>query len=416
MPDGRERGRLWVATELYYPEETSTAYILSKLGEGLAADQPVSVLCAQPNYERKGENAPARESVRGVSIVRVNHPRLDRNSIIGRTINVFIVALRIFARAVSELRSGDVVIVVTNPPLLPFAIYAAAVLRRASVVLLVHDLFPEAAILAGLLKPHGFLTALWRSATDWLFRRVARIVVIGRDAAELVAARVPDGMARVRVIPNWADVEDVRPSMPSDNPLLESLGLSGRFVLGYAGNMGRVHDIQLLIDAARAFRKTAPDVHMLFIGNGFKHAIVNAAANEPDANVTVLGPLHRSEQDVFLNACHVSVMALAPGMAGIGVPSRLYNVLAAGKPVIAAVDADSEPARVIREERIGLQTPPGDCAAFVRAVETVRCDPTFLAEAGARARRAAVERFSFPKTIAAYRSMLAELRSQTSSA
>jgi glycosyltransferase involved in cell wall biosynthesis len=345
-----------------------------------------------------------------VDIVRVAHPRLDRDRIVGRSINVLVVTARIFLRAIREFRARDVVIVVTNPPALPFAIHLAARIRRASVVLLMHDLYPEAAILAGVLRRSSPLARVWRRASDWLSRHVDRVVVLGRDAAELIAARQPDGESRVRVIGNWADTDDVRPADPAGNALLRSAGLDGRFVLGYVGNMGRVHDIELLLAAARALRATAPDVHFLFIGSGAKAGLVVQAAAEPGSNVTMLGPRDRGEQDLFLNACHVSVMALAAGMAGVGVPSRLYNVLAAGKPVVAAVDEDSEPARVLREERIGLQTPPGDVPAFVRAVESLRRDGTFLGEAGVRARRAAVERFGFDKVLAAYFELLSGLR------
>jgi colanic acid biosynthesis glycosyl transferase WcaI len=399
---------LWIATEIYYPEETSTGYLLTKLAEGLGADGRVSVLCAQPSYEHRGVQVASCERVNGVTVIRVAHPRLNRNRLIGRAINVLIVTLRLFLRALREFRGGDAVIVVTNPPLLPFAIYAAAAFRGVSVVLLVHDLYPEAAILAGILAPGGVAAQLWRRASDWLFRRVSRIVVLGRDAAELIADRMPDGVARILVIPNWADVDDVRPRSPDENALLRSLGLNGRFVLGYAGNMGRVHDIEMLIAAARALRASAPDVHLLFIGSGSKADLVAAAAADAGSNVSMLGPRQRSEQDVFLNACHVSIMALAPGMGGVGVPSRLYNVLAAGRPLVAAVDPHSEPARVLREDRIGIQTAPGDLGAFVQAIESVRSDPLFLSEAGARARRAAVERFAFARTLAAYRQALAE--------
>jgi colanic acid biosynthesis glycosyl transferase WcaI len=400
---------VWIATEIYYPEETSTGYLLTKLAEGLGAQDRVAVLCAQPSYERRAARVPYRERVNGVDIVRVAHPRLNRNSLIGRAINVLTVALGVFSKALREFRRGDVVIVVTNPPMLPFAIYAAAALHRVSVVLLVHDLYPEAAILAGVLSPNGAMTRLWRRASDWLFRRVARIVVLGRDAAELIATRMPDGAARIRVITNWADVDEIRPGLPADNALLRSLGLTDRFVLGYAGNMGRVHDIELLVDAARAFRVSAPDVHLLFIGSGLKAGLVAAAGAAPASNVTLVGPRERSEQDVFLNACHISVMALAPGMAGVGVPSRLYNVLAAGRPVVAAVDPESEPARVLREYHIGIQTRPGHLDEFVRAIESMRADPSFLSEAGSRARTVAVDHFAFSQTLEAYRRLVAEL-------
>jgi colanic acid biosynthesis glycosyl transferase WcaI len=401
-------GRVWVATELYYPEKTSTGFLMTKLAEGLAASGSVGVLCAQPSYERRGEEAPAREHINGTEIFRVKHPRFDRARILGRVLNVAAVTPRMFIRALREFRRGDIAFVLTNPPLLPFAIYMAGKLRGVRVTLVVHDVYPEAAILAGVLKPGRPPARLWRTANNWLFRRMDRIVVLGRDTRRIFAQRLNDGEGRLRVIGNWADTDDVRPADISENTLLNSLGIRGRFVLGYAGNMGRVHDIELLLAAARRLRDVAPDVHFLFVGNGVKEPSVKAEAARPNSNVTLVGPMDRDQQQTFLNACHVAVMALAPGMSGIGVPSRLYNILAAGRPIIAAVDGDSEPSLVLQEEDVGIQVPPGNVDAFVGAVVKLRSDPTYLKQAGERARRAATERFGFPQTLAAYRGLLNE--------
>lgn len=399
-------GTLWIATEIYYPEKTSTGYLLTKLAEGLASNGRVGVLCAQPSYEQRGHRAPSRERVNGVGIVRVPHPGFDRGRISGRLLNVIGVTLRMFIRALKELRKGDVSIVVTNPPLLPLAIYAAARVRRVPVVLLVHDIYPEAAILAGVLRANGIVARIWAAANRWLLRHVDSIVVLGRDTLNLVAAKVPDGSARVRVIPNWADTDEVHPSAARENPLLHALKLQDRFVLGYAGNIGRVHDIEMLLDAARHLETEVPDAHILFVGDGAKDVAIKSATQANVGNVTLVGPMDRSEQCVFLNACDIAIMAFTPGMAGVGVPSRLYNVLAAGRPVLAAVDAESEPALVIREEDVGLQVPPGNARAFADAVMKMRSDPSYLEGAGVRARRAAVDRFGFPQVLAAYTDLL----------
>lgn len=400
--------RLWIATELYYPEKTSTGFLFTKLAEGLAVSGTVGVLCAQPSYERRGEDAPRRERVNDVDIFRVSHPRFNRASLIGRALNVAAVTPRMFFEALRRLRRGDVAIVVTNPPLLPFAVYAAAKLRGVPVTLVVHDVYPEAAILAGILEPAGALARIWRAANNWLFRRMDRIVVLGRDTYRLLAERLPDGPARLRIIGNWADADDVHPQDTAGNSLLRRLGLESRFVLGYAGNMGRVHDIELLLKAAERLRAAAPDVHLLFVGSGAKDDQVRAVAAQPGSNVTLVGAMDRDEQPVFLNACHVSIMALAPGMSGVGVPSRLYNALAAGRPFVAAVDADSEPSLVLREEDVGVQVTPGDADAFVDAVLTMRSDPGYLRAAGERARHAATTRFGFPEILDAYRRLLGE--------
>jgi glycosyltransferase involved in cell wall biosynthesis len=401
--------RLWFATELYYPEATSTAYILTKLAESLAKWGPVGVLCAQPNYELKGRTAPRVETVNGVKVFRVSHPKLDRAGILRRLVNLVVVTVQLFARALLQFRKGDVVVVVTNPPALPFAILFAAKVRGVVTVLLVHDVYPDAAVISGLVRADGFVVRLWRGANGWLLRHADRVVVLGRDARELVCTSLRGHVEKVQVIENWADSDSILPASIHENELVRELGLEGRFILGYAGNIGRVHDIRTLLDAAERLRIDCPDVQMVFVGSGAKEADVRVASSQPGSNVTFVGPLPRERQQVFLNACHVSILAMAPGMAGVGVPSRLYNALAAGRPLIVVADKESEPARVISEEGAGLQVDPGDVPSLVAAIRKLKSDPIALVEAGRQARRAAVKRFSLSNAVTSYRALLGGL-------
>jgi glycosyltransferase involved in cell wall biosynthesis len=401
--------RLWFATELFYPEATSTAYILTKLAESLAKWGPVGVLCAQPNYELKGQTAPRVEVVNDVEVFRVSHPKLDRAGILRRLVNLVVVTVQLFAKALLQFRRGDVVVVVTNPPALPFAILFAAKARGVSTVLLVHDVYPDAAVISGLVRADRSIVRIWRRANGWLLRHVDRVVVLGRDARELVCTSLRGRREKVRLIENWADSDLVFPVAIQENGLVRELGLEGRFILGYAGNIGRVHDVPTLLGAAERLRMDCPDVQMVFVGSGAKEADVRVASSRPGANVTFVGPLPRERQQEFLNACHVSILAMAPGMAGVGVPSRLYNALAAGRPLIVVADKDSEPARVVSEEGAGLQVDPGDITSLVAAIRKLKSDPIALAEAGRRARRAAVKRFSFSSVVDSYRALLGEL-------
>jgi glycosyltransferase involved in cell wall biosynthesis len=402
------RPTAWIASEIYYPEETSTGYLLTRLAEGLALHGDVAVLCAQPSYERRGMRVPGHETRNGVAIHRVGHPRFPRASVSGRIANMAVVTLGMFFSALRRLRRGDIVIVVTNPPLLPFAISLAAFLRGARVALLLHDLYPEAAILAGVVGPRSPIARLWRAATTALLRRVDRVIALGRDAADLLSPRTGDPR-KVVIIPNWADVDDVRPADPAENEMLRQLGLQDRFVLGYAGNMGRVHDVEMLARVSELLRTRVPRAHLLVVGSGAKAGLLEHRASGAAPNVTLAGPRPRDDQQVFLNACHVAIMALIPGMAGVGVPSRLYNVMAAGKPMIAAIDPHSEPALVLREERIGVCTRPGDEEDFVRAVELYERDTRRRKEEGERARAAAERDFRFGHIVERYRQMLTEL-------
>ena len=176
---------------------------------------------------------------------------------------------------------------------------------------------------------------------------------------DLVLRRCDKDQCRVAVISNWADVENVRPEPRAQNRLLRQHGLLDKFVVQYAGNMGRVHDMEGLVRCAEGLRQH-DKIHLLILGAGAKKAwLERAIADGRLTNVTVLPPFPRSASSECLNACDVAINALIPGMQGVSVPSRTYNILAAGKPIIAATDRDSELAMVIREEDVGWVVAPG---------------------------------------------------------
>lgn len=398
-------GRVFVVSELYYPEETSTGYLLTKTAEGIARTMPVSVICSQPTYSARGQTAPSREIRNGVAIERCGGTTFDKDGLLGRILNAITISFLVTWRAFRRFRRGDAILVVTNPPFLPFGIALASRFSRARCALLIHDVYPEVLTAAGMGSPHSPLSRILAVATRWLYARVDRIVVLGRDMGELAARKLSRDADKVVLIPNWAAGE-VHPSPKAGNELLHRLGLGDAFVIQYAGNMGRTHGLETLVGAAR--RLAARPVHWLFIGSGAKKAwLVEQAVATP--NLTVLDSLPRSDRNLFLNACDVAIISFVPGMAGVSVPSRMYDIMAAGKPIIAVADPESELARVVTEEQIGWVVAPDDVGGLCAVVDSIYAQPHLVAEYGARARTAALEKYQLAHAIAKYSSLLQEL-------
>lgn len=403
----RDRRRLWVVSELYAPEETSTGYVLTRIAEALVADFDVRVLCGQPTYSRRGVRAPVREIRNGVAVRRCAGTTLDKNLLAGRLMNLATVGTSMFVNAARKFRRDDVVLVVTTPPLLPFLTLLAAKLRGARCVLLVHDVYPDVMVATGMIRRGSIAHTIGAALNRWLYRFVAQLIVLGRDMAALARGKMPqDRWHRIAIIPNWADVDDIRPEPKALNPLLAELGLEHSFVVQYAGNMGRPNDLDVIVGAADRLRDST-GIHFVVLGGGARRARLEAdVARLGLHNVTMLPPRPRSEQHVFLNACDVALISLVSGMQGVGVPSRLYNTLAAGRPVIVISDEGAEPALAIREIGAGWVVRPGDVDGLVTAITDARSNPRRLNEMGARARRAAEEQYSFPRILDEYRTLL----------
>lgn len=402
------RRRLWVISELYYPEETSTGYYLTRIAEGLAKDFDVMAVSGQPNYSARGVLAPKRERRKGVEIFRVAGTTLDKNVIIFRIINMLTLSFSVFLTAVWRFRPKDRVLVVTNPPAVPFIVALAAQLRGSVYSLLIHDNYPEILVAAGKARETSLFTRSLSYLNRWLYKHAAKIIVVGRDMDELVSKKISGLDVPIAVIPNWAELETVSPAERSENALLADLNLLEKFVVLYAGNMGPPNDLASIVEAAAIFQEEKnEDIHFVFIGAGVKRSwLVKQVEARHLSNITVLDPKPRSEQAVFLNACDLSLVSLVDKMLGVSMPSRTYNILAAGKPILAIADAFSEVARIVDEESVGWVVAPGDAPGVVSAIEDASGRRNELDEMGKRARQAAEEKYSLEVAIEKYRSAI----------
>jgi glycosyltransferase involved in cell wall biosynthesis len=183
--------------------------------------------------------------------------------------------------------------------------------------------------------------------------------------------------------------------------LLKELGIQDKFVVLFAGNIGRVQGIQLIIETVTLLQEY-PQICFLFIGSGALEALLRQEMERRNLrNILVLPNQPRESQNLFLNACDITMLSLSQNMLGMGVPSRLYNYMAAGKPVIGVVEIESEPGRVIDEEEIGWVVPPGDPVLLADVIlQASRSD--LLAEMGNRARNAALLHYSQKRIVSMY--------------
>ena len=397
------RQRLWVVSELYYPEETSTGYYLTRIAEGLSADFDVKALCGQPTYSARGLVAPKHERHKDVEIFRASGTRLDKNVIPFRLINMLTLGLSVLFKALRNFQRGDRVLVVTTPPSMPFVVAFAALTKGAGYTLLIHDNYPVILIATRKSKPDSMLVRFMAHANRWLYKSAAKIIVVGRDMRELVGRKTEGLDVPIANIPNWAELETVSPAPRHDNSLLAELGLSDKLVLLYAGNMGHPNDMESIIDSAEALQDEG-DIHFIFLGTGVKRKwLERSVAERKLQNVTVLDPRPRSEQNIFLNACDVALVSLVSKMVGVSMPSRTYNILAAGKPILALAERDSEIARVVEEDGVGWVVPPEDAEMLTKTILEILQRRDQLPVMGEAARKAALERYSLETAIERYR-------------
>jgi glycosyltransferase involved in cell wall biosynthesis len=299
---------------------------------------------------------------------------------------------------------------VTTPFVLPYPVTLAAKLRGAAAVLLIYDLYPEALEVAGLLRPGSLLAKAIRFANGVLFGSLAAIITIGRDVEAILLAYGNVESSRIKFIPNWALMPIGYREMAADNPYRRGFG--GKLVVGLSGNLGFTHSATTVYEAARLLEGDE-NIHFLLSGwgSGWKQ-LTELCARAPLDNVTLTDRVADSELEALLSAADVWIIPYRRNVAGVSVPSRIYNLLAVGRPAIVAAETHSEAAMMLKEANIGWVVKPEDPADLADAI---RSAATNREETRARGRSAALaaQHYTYERAIASYRQVMDDVLSGT---
>ncbi len=396
------RRRLLVLNQYYAPGFEATAYLLSQLCAALAEDFDVTVVTGKLAVPHAG---PGRTSLNGVEVVRVRSTAFDRSNLPLRALN-YMTYLGASLWAGMRARKPAVVLCMTDPPVI--ADVALLVARRFRVPLMVvsQDVFPEIAVELKRLKSR-FLVETLRALIRLYLRRADRIVAIGDTMRRrLVEKGAPP--ERITVIPNWVDTAAITPAA-KNNDWSRKHDLADRFVVMHSGNVGHAQNLDALVRATTLLRDL-DDLVVAIIGGGARHAALVELAERLEADhVEFLGYQPRELLSLSLSAADLHVVGLARGLSGYVVPSRLYGVLAAGRPVIVAADPDSETSRVVRQEGCGVVVPPGRPELLAETIRAAYDGDLDLAEMGRRGREYVVREADRTVAFDRYRKVLGEL-------
>jgi colanic acid biosynthesis glycosyl transferase WcaI len=373
------RPRLLVLNQYYWPGVEATAQLLTELCEALAREYEVTVVTGRL---RGSEDAPGEEVRNGVRVLRVHSSAYDRAVLSRRGLNYLTYLARATVRALG-LRRPDVILTMTDPPMVGALAVVLGRLRGAPVVVVSEDVFPEIAVELKRLR-NPAVVALLGAITRFSLRRADRVVAIGETMSKRLEAKgVP--RARMRVIPNWVDTAALTPQ-PRDNEWSREHGLTGRFVVMHSGNVGHAQDLDNLIRAT-TFLRDLDDLRALIVGSGARHAAEVELAGRLDADAVSFLPYQPRELlPQSLSSADVHFVGLGRGLAGYVVPSRLYGILAVGRPVVVAADAESETARAVEEAGCGLVVPPGRPDLLAAALRELHAGVHDLEELGRRGR------------------------------
>jgi len=401
--EGNRRPRLLVLNQYYWPGVEATAQLLTELCEALAEEYEVEVVTGVLHGHEDDPRELERNDVR---IVRVSSTSYERSELVHRAANYFSY-LGSALSYVLKAPAPDLVICMTDPPIV--GDLGVIVGRRfdAPVLVISQDVFPEIATELGRLG-NPAVVAVLRGLVGAYLRRADRIVAIGETMRERLEAKGASP-ERVRVIPNWVDTTAITPQ-PRENQWAERHGLVSKFVVMHSGNVGHAQDLDSLVRAA-TFLRDLDDLRIVIAGFGARHAEMVALARRLEVGdlVRFFDYQPRDRLPLSLSSADLHVVGLAKGLAGYVVPSRLYGILSAARPVVVAADEESETARIVAEVGCGLVIPPGRPELLARTVRAAREGAYDLAEMGERGRRYVEREADRSVAMARYRVVVADL-------
>ena len=388
--------RILLLNQYYSPDTSATAALARDVVDALsAAGHTVTVLSGRPSYdpaERFSWRWLRREVKGEVSVERVGSFAFSRHRMPGRVANyasyLVLALLRGFALPT------DVVLVMTDPPVAVVIGAIVAGWHRVPLVYNVRDLHPDMAIAAGLVHG-GIRVSLWEALHRWALRRAARVIVLGEDMRRRVIAKQvsPD---RIAVVRDGTAV--LAGTAPRDDAVSREVRCGFPFVVMHAGNLGFAGAWETLLAAAAALQ--GDGTGFVFVGGGAAATGLRAQAASLE-NVRFLPFRPAAEVPLLLAAGDLQIVTVRRGLEGLVVPSKLYPVLAAGRPVLAVAPEGSDVAAIVREVGCGWVADPDSPQAVASAVREARTSPAELTARGARG-RAAAPTFNRAKLLATY--------------
>jgi len=398
--------RILLLNQYYAPDEAATAQVLADLGAALAkAGNAVIAICCDRSYSDPSRRYPLREEIDGVRVRRIRTSGFGRSNAIGRLLDyVFFVMGAVFSML--RVERPDVIISLTTPPMIGLAGVFVARIRGGKAILWSMDVYPDLLYALGAVRPGSIAGRVLRMASSATVRSQDAVVALGESmAAHLQKA----GARRVEVVHNWSDENAVLPTQSSTSRFRREWGWGNRFVILYSGNLGLAHEFDTLLDAADRLRDD-PEILFAFIGAGPRLAYVERRRDELRLkNVDIRRPVARDVLSDSLAAGDVHLITLRSGVAGLLVPSKIYGILAAGRPTLYVGPPDGEVFDILRSGRCGTCVGNGQTEALVAAIKAYRSDATLRADEGTRARGLFERQFTKGRAIAQFRAVLDSL-------
>jgi len=314
--------------------------------------------------------------------------RYNRSSPFKRIGSWFIFTIQCFFYLLFQKKTTELFIV-TNPPFAPFLGYFFYKLRNINYHLLIYDVYPNALVQFGMAKKGAIIDKLWSRLNRHLFKNATTIFTLSNNMGSLIKNYYPG--ATVHTIPNWADTTFIKPVEKSNNPFAKQYNQVNKITVLYSGNMGATHAIEKIADLAAAFRDD-PMFGFFAIGAGAKKSKLEKLKEDHQLENLKLLPYQTIEMLPFSLSCaDVGIVTLSAGAEDLSVPSKTYNLLAAGAALMVIASSKSELAGIIEKYKCGVHFEEHETDKMISFLRQIKDDPQMLQQMKNNAREASFQ-------------------------
>ncbi|MEA4967202.1 MAG: glycosyltransferase family 4 protein, partial [Bacteroidaceae bacterium] len=266
-------------------------------------------------------------------------------------------------------------------------------IKKIKLIIIVHDVFPENLIVSGISNESKLVYKIAKRLFNYSYNKGDKLITLGRDMQKQIQNKVYN-KDKVICIQNFADTNNIFPSQKEKNNILIENKIVNKFIVLFTGNIGRMQNIDSLLETI-CILNNDDDIHFLFIGEGAFVEKMKSYINENSlSNITMLPNMSREKENEFLNAGDVGLVSLVPNVMGTGVPSKTYSYMAAGKPILAFLDEDSEIALMTKEENIGWVVNPNNPIELAEKIIEIKNNKDEVIIKSKKSREVAVEKYS----------------------
>ncbi|HLG19333.1 MAG TPA: glycosyltransferase family 4 protein [Bdellovibrionota bacterium] len=393
--------KILVINQYFPPDRAATALLLGQLTADLSRSENMTVVCAQPTYN---PDSRISENLSRVQMMRIPMLPFSRSNLFVRVINYFLFLFGAVFRTMF-LPRHDILLCWTDPPLVGLIGALVSAVKGGTFVFVSQDVYPEIAAAVGKMSD-PISRSILRWASSIILNRAAAVVAVGEDMKKRLAAKGCP-FRKIHVIPNWQDLEALKPTDPTIFRKANGIPESA-FVVMHSGNIGFSQDLETLLAAAQATRDE-PDIQFVIVGDGARKNHFEAQAKRMElGNVRFLPYQPGDHLAESLSAADLHYVSLDPKLTGYIVPSKIYGILAVARPVLANVQPGSEVDRIVRSAGCGVVCPP-DADEIAKAIRQLRADPHNLKRIGQKGREWIEENGGRKRATERYHALLAAL-------